>query len=113
MQQAGEIICRNFDIALTGQALPSTEQEAFSLLKEMLAKRIADLIDHDFERLLQILYRIDVPENKAKLALADHPVDEAPGILAALIIERQLEKVKTWQQHQRQDNDADDGEERW
>ncbi|MCB0496998.1 MAG: hypothetical protein KDC79_12740 [Cyclobacteriaceae bacterium] len=58
-----------------------------------LSKAIQYLIDTDFERLMQILYRIDVDENKVKLAfgLENNVADE----LALLVIEREKQKVLT------------------
>lgn len=62
---------------------------------EQLSKNIADLIDNDFEKLLYILYRIDVNEAKVRKALAESEFDQAPRIIAEMILMRQLEKVKT------------------
>lgn len=62
---------------------------------EQLSKNIADLIDNDFEKLLYILYRIDVNEAKVRKALAESEFDQAPRIIAEMILLRQLEKVKT------------------
>ncbi|MFI5172750.1 MAG: hypothetical protein ACHQFW_10185 [Chitinophagales bacterium] len=61
-------------------------------LKIKLTEMIAYLMDHNFEKLLWILYRIDVDEEKAKSLLAKHLPEEAPAILAELIILRQLKK---------------------
>lgn len=60
------------------------EDDARTLLIEM----IAFLIDHNFEKLLFILYRIDIDEQKVKLLLSKHLPDEAPVVIADLIIER-------------------------
>ncbi|HMX05762.1 MAG TPA: hypothetical protein PKE14_13900, partial [Chitinophagales bacterium] len=64
------------------------EDDARTLLIEM----IAFLIDHNFEKLLFILYRIDIDEQKVKLLLSKHLPDEAPVVIADLIIERQKQK---------------------
>ncbi len=61
-------------------------------LKEKLTDIIAFLIDRNFEKLLWILYRIDVDEERAKALLSKHLPEDAPGILADLIIQRQLKK---------------------
>ncbi len=61
-------------------------------LKEWLAHEIQLLLDHDFQRFLNMLYRIDVDEQKAKEAFAD----KDPSMkLAELIIERELQKVES------------------
>ena len=67
-------------------------------LKEKLTQHINYLIQHDFERLVAILYRIDINEKKLKELLQRYSDKDSGGIIAQLIIERQLEKIKTRQQ---------------
>ena len=61
------------------------------IFREKLTAIIAWLLDHNFEKLLWLLYRVDVDEEKAKSLLAKHIPEDAPDILADLIIQR-LEK---------------------
>lgn len=76
---------------------------------EELTNYIRDLILNDFNKLVQLLYRIDVDEAKLKTLLKDSNEDAAE-LIAKMIIERQKKK-----------NDpnvsfnppADDDEERW
>lgn len=67
-----------------------TTQDEFH---EMLSKFIRHLIDHDFERLLNGLYRIDVSEARVKQTFASK--QDVAGEIATLIIERELQKVVT------------------
>ena len=61
-------------------------------LKEWLAHEIQLLIDHDFQHFLNMLYRIDIDEQKAKEAF----IDADPSMrLAELVIERELQKVES------------------
>ena len=61
-------------------------------LQEWLAREISILLDRDFQHLLNVLYRIDVSEEKVKQAFAaKYPAFE----IAGLIIERELKKVET------------------
>jgi hypothetical protein len=57
---------------------------------------INDLIEKDFSRLVQLLYRLDVSESKLKSVLLENPTGDAGNMIAALIIERiaQREKAK-------------------
>jgi len=59
-----------------------------------LASEINQLILTNFERLIQLLYRIDVSELKLKTLLKENPNEDAGKIIATLIIERQLQKIK-------------------
>ena len=66
------------------------------LTAEQMAAFINDLVDKDFSRLVQILYRLDVSEDKLKSVLLEHPTGDAGDMIAALIIERiaQRERAK-------------------
>lgn len=65
-------------------------------LQNWLAGEIGILLDRDFQRLLNVLYRIDVNESKVKLAFtADKPAWE----IAGLIIERELQKVESMKKY--------------
>lgn len=78
--------------------LPEDAMEHKDFYKEYiqyLAGKIAELIDHDFEKLLWILYRVDVNENKVRETLAENSLTGGPEILAELIVQRQLEKAAT------------------
>ena len=66
-----------------------------TLIKEILSERIRYLIDTNVEQLMQVLYRIDVNEQKVKEIIAVQPLDVAIELIAELIIERQLQKVST------------------
>lgn len=61
-------------------------------LTSWLAGVIGILIDRDFQRLMNILYRIDVDEHKIKEAFAD---DNPALKLAELVIMRELQKVES------------------
>ena len=60
---------------------------------KLLSSAVQNLIDTDFERFLNALYRIDVDENKVKQAFASETnVAEA---IAELIIQREVQKIET------------------
>lgn len=64
-------------------------------IKQQLVNCINYLLVHDFARLVQTLYRIDVNENKLKQLLQEQPQTDAAVLLADLLIQRQEEKLKT------------------
>ena len=64
-------------------------------LKNYLSEKILELMENDFERLLNNLYRIDVREDKVNKVLKESPFDEVPNQLADLIIERQIQRLET------------------
>ena len=77
-----------------------------------LAGRINQIIENDFTQLLQILYRIDVSEQKLRSLLKQNTATDSGRIIAVLVIERQLEKLRSRQQFRR-DDDKINEEEKW
>lgn len=80
-------------------------------LREQLAAHINYLINHDFEKLVFYLYRIDVNESKMKQLLAQKEGENAAGLIADLVIERQLQKIKSRQEIKSKNDIPDD--EKW
>ncbi len=87
------------------------EPTDFKKLYEELVAHINHMLQHDFDRLLGILYRIDVNEARLRYMLQSNPDTDAATLIANLIIERQLQKIKTRQEFRRDDNI--DENERW
>jgi hypothetical protein len=83
----------------------------FDQFKSILQERINYLINHDFHRLASILYRVDVSESKLRKLLHDHSDEAAGNIISELIIERQLQKIKSREQFKSQEEIPDD--EKW
>ena len=83
------------------QELPIGEAEIFSWeeLTEKWGQYINDLIEHDFQKLISLLYRVDVPENKLRQMLRDNPGEDAGKIIASLMIERLLQKIRSREEH--------------
>lgn len=87
--------------------------EDFSIneLKARLTIEINQLINTNFEKLVFYLYRIDVNENKMRQLLSNQQEADAAGLIAELIIERQLQKIKSRQDNSRDKNISE--EEKW
>ena len=92
-------------------ALDLPNNISLAQLKEQLAAHINHLINHDFEKLVYYLYRIDVNEKKMK-ALLQSPHENSGELIAQLIIDRQLEKQKTKEEFRKKENETDE-EEKW
>jgi hypothetical protein len=93
-------------------ALELPEKISLEELREKLAVHINSLIQNNFEQLVNLLYRIDVNENKIKSLLQTNAGENAAGIIASLIIERQMQKIKSRHEFNSRDNDFDK-EEKW
>ena len=57
-----------------------------------LTTAIEELIRNDFSRLIHILYRLDVDEEKLKKQIKDNHVGRHAEIICNMIIERQLQR---------------------
>ena len=79
---------------------------------EFLTERINFLIVNDFNKLIYILYRADINEQKLNKLLAENKKENAGKIIAALFIQRHLEKIKSRMENKTNvSNDTE--EERW
>ena len=82
----------------TSMAIELPEKISLEELHEQLSEYINHLIKLNFEKLLTLLYRIDVSEQKLKQLLKERPDEDAGKIIATLIIERQVQKIKLREQ---------------
>jgi hypothetical protein len=80
-------------------------------LHSVLTAHISGLVNSNLEKLVFYLYRIDVDEKRMRTALDKNKEENAASIIADLVIERQLEKIKSRQEHRR-DNTIK-GDEEW
>lgn len=107
---------------MDNQALLTALQKELSLelhdllnekeLQLRVQEKVNELIEHDFGKLVNILYRIDVSEQKLKQLLQSNGDKDAAAIIASLIIERQMEKIKSRHDTKHFDN-PDDTEDKW
>jgi hypothetical protein len=77
-------------------------------LLQALAAGINHLIQTDFNRLINILYRIDISEQTLKKTLQQQAGEDAGMLIAGLILDRQLEKQKIRAQFKSDQNIPDD-----
>jgi hypothetical protein len=70
------------------------------------------LIIQDFQRLVGLLYRIDIREANLKKLLRENPESEAGRIIAWMILERLKEKLRSREQSREDPSDIPE-DERW
>jgi hypothetical protein len=73
---------------------PNKKKALYSQLEEY----INYLITNDFQRLVQLLYTVDVNEQKLKIVLQQQPERDAAAVITELLVQRQEEKAQTRQQ---------------
>lgn len=77
-----------------------------------LSVEVNRLIIQDFQRLIGLLYRIDIREANLKKLLRENPESEAGRIIAWMILERQKEKIRSREQSRKDPSDIPE-DERW
>lgn len=90
----------------------SIQPASFDKVRLKLISLINELINKDFDALVQLLYRIDVSEKKIRAVLAQNRETDSAGILADLIIERQLQKIES-RKHFSKRSRSESEEEKW
>jgi hypothetical protein len=78
------------------QPVPTDPEEIRNKLKGV----IDHLLENDFERLLNAMYRLDIDESKFKQVLSGVYGNDVSGKLAEIVIERELRKVETRKRYQ-------------
>ena len=68
-------------------------------LREVLIKTFEYLVEDDFPKLLQVLYRADVDQYKLKALLENSEGKSTAEIIADAYLERQQAKVEIWKKY--------------
>ena len=85
-----KIINKDFDLS---------ENLTDDQLREVIINAFAYLIEDDFQKLIQILYKADVDQDKLKYALENTENATSAAIIADAYIARQKAKVETWKKY--------------
>ncbi|GEM_PF-1579212 len=93
-QDSRRVIATQFGLEFDEEGPQSIEDREHAF-RALLIERIVALLTHDMERLMNILYRVDVSEELAAQAFRDNAPEHIAPALADLIIARQLAKAET------------------
>ena len=88
-----ETISKDFDKAGISTVIKHDGIDNLEQLKRRLTKKLKELLDTNYEKLINILYRIDINEYKLNELFGSKNREDIPSRLADLIIERQLQKI--------------------
>ena len=91
--EISETIAKDFDKAGISAIITPDEFDNLSQLRTYLTKKITELLDTNYQKLINILYRIDVNEDKLNELFGSKKREFIPARLADLIIERQIQKI--------------------
>jgi hypothetical protein len=89
-----KVIAKDFQVGADDSLIPAADVINFEELKEYLTEKLLYLLENKYDTLINILYKIDVNEEKLAKLFSGTSKDSIPEALAELIIERQLQKVR-------------------
>lgn len=81
---------------ITGEEAPD-----LNFFHQKLSELISYLLENDMHRLLNAMYRLDVSEAKFHEAMQAESKEKAVSSIADLILEREMQKVKTRQHYKK------------
>lgn len=84
-----------FDIVSGNFELENRDVISMADLHFILSRRIAELLEKNVEKLIHILYRIDVNQKRTDTIFNNPSKDEIVLLLTDAVIERQMQKVHT------------------
>lgn len=105
MEEPGLAPALNNDLGLSIRPGAALEE-----IRSSLAAYINDLINNNFNQLVSLLYRIDVSENKLRQLLGQQAGRDSAQLIADLIIERQLQKIKSRKENRQNKKESDEAE---
>ena len=84
------IIAKDFDVE---------EDSSAEALREKMIYAFSWLLDNDISRMMNILYRADVDEDRLKSLLISRSQLPSAEVIADEYISRQKQKVQTWKKY--------------
>ena len=91
----GELISKDLSLEEDETLVGRDDVPDLESIHRRLSLLVAYLMEHDMHRLVNAMYRLDVSEAKLNEAMASESREAAALRVADLIIEREMQKVKT------------------
>ena len=73
--------------------IPNNDFEHLEEFRKYLTEKMKNMLDNNYDLLINTLYRIDISEKKLSELFSSKNREAIPEKLADLIIERQIEKI--------------------
>ncbi|MCK9401409.1 MAG: hypothetical protein M0Q51_15635 [Bacteroidales bacterium] len=93
-EQLASLINKDLGSQEEGMIIPVSSVDR-NMIREKLAILIEHMMQNNFEKLCQAMYRLDVSESKFHQVMTEQPTEEISSSLADLVIEREMQKVRT------------------
>lgn len=89
-----KFVSKDFLIDDDTSLIPNSDFEKLEEFKKYLIQRLTDMLDNNFNLLVNTLYRIDISEQKLAELYGNKNKENIPEKLADMIIERQMQKIQ-------------------
>jgi hypothetical protein len=93
LTEVSRFISNSFALDESHSLVPNGDFKTLEEFKLYLTNKLAELLDTKYDTLINILYRIDVGEEKLSELFSGKNREYIPAALADIIIERSLQKV--------------------
>ena len=94
VEEISKFISKDFVISGADSLIPVGNFQKIDEFKIYLVEKLRDLLDNNYDKLINVLYKIDVGEDKLSELFSGKNRESIPESLADLIIERSLQKVR-------------------
>jgi hypothetical protein len=84
---------KDFLISEGNSLIPSSDLNSLEEFRLYLTAKLKYLLDEKYDTLINVLYKIDISEEKVRALFSGKDKGKIPGELAELIISRQLQKI--------------------
>jgi len=98
VEEVSKIIIKEFNLPQTNSTM-ILESHSLNELKAYLTGKLSEMMNNNFNQLVNTLYRIDIGEEKVRKIFLGDNRENIPSALADLIIERQLQKLSYRRAH--------------
>jgi len=95
IRETAERIIKDFDLFGFDIVFSGNEDKAYEEMSTQLQPVFHELLFNNRQKLMRVLYIIDIPEEKLQSTIAKHPEEPLANIISHLVIERELQKVIT------------------
>lgn len=94
IKEVAKFIEKDFMVSDNSSLIPSVELNSLEEFRNYLTDKLRFLLDEKFETLVNLLYRIDLNEEKLAAMFSGSNRSLIPQQLADMIIERQIQKIR-------------------
>ena len=106
IQETADQTIKDFDAFGYEIIFSGKEESAYEELFKQLSPLIESLINNNYKKLMNVLYRIDVAEDVINQELKNNNPSEFAAIITEIVLERELKKVVTRNYYKHQQKES-------